>query len=210
MKKLLYITVFLASSLVLQAPSYAETHSTSEEHEEHHSEDDATDGDNVGPAEMTDSNDMMKMMMGMMSTDQKQMMMRMMSAEQRQMMMQMMSSDQMQDMMKMRKGSQMNPNGVRSHNGSQRRFPNHETDPLHWPTVLYGHPRNQTPIMTPELVTEYLQEWLDWHNNPRLKLGQVTEVPNGNIHAVIATVDGSIVQVLGFNRHPGLFWQIVE
>ncbi|WP_145109853.1 hypothetical protein [Cereibacter sediminicola] len=72
------------------------------------------------------------------------------------------------------------------------------------PDALYGA---ATPAreMTPERVRVYLQGLLDAHANPRLKLGEIAEQPDGNVIAEVRTVDGSLVQRLAFNRYPGVF-----
>jgi len=76
--------------------------------------------------------------------------------------------------------------------------------------MLYGMPRGNVEEMTPERVRAFLEQRLEQHDNPRLKLGEIASAADGSITAEIVTVDGSLVQKLAFNRHPGLFRQITE
>ena len=76
------------------------------------------------------------------------------------------------------------------------------------PGALYGMPHGAPVEMTPTRVETFLAHMLERHGNPRLEIGEITEAENGSIIAEIVTVDGSLVQRLAFNRHPGLFRQI--
>lgn len=78
------------------------------------------------------------------------------------------------------------------------------------PGALYGMPRPEQEEMTPERVRAWLEQRLAWHGNPRLKIGRIAEAGEGTITAEIVTVDGSLVQKLAFNRHPGLVRRITE
>jgi hypothetical protein len=76
--------------------------------------------------------------------------------------------------------------------------------------MLYGMPHGNAEEMTPERVRTFLEQRLEQHGNPRLKLGEFARAADGSITAEIVTVDGSLVQKLAFNRYPGLFRQITE
>lgn len=76
--------------------------------------------------------------------------------------------------------------------------------------MLYGMPHGKAEEMTPESVRAFLEQRLEQHGNPRLKLGEIASAADGSITAEIVTVDGSLVQKLAFNRYPGLFRQITE
>jgi hypothetical protein len=76
--------------------------------------------------------------------------------------------------------------------------------------MLYGMPRGKVEEMTPERVRTFLEQRMEQHGNPRLKLGEIASAADGSITAEIVTVDGSLVQKLAFNRYPGLFRQITE
>jgi hypothetical protein len=76
------------------------------------------------------------------------------------------------------------------------------------PGALYGIPQGAPVEMTPARVETFLSHMLERHGNPRLEIGEITEAEDGSIIAEIVTVDGSLVQRLAFNRHPGLFRQI--
>lgn len=67
-------------------------------------------------------------------------------------------------------------------------------------SLIHGGPSGE---MTVERVTKIVNGLLAWHGNPRLKLGAVGE-EGGEITAEILTQDGSLVQKLAFNRHPGV------
>lgn len=76
--------------------------------------------------------------------------------------------------------------------------------------ILYGMGSGKTEEMTPERVRALLEQRLEQHGNPRLKLGEIADADDGTITAEIVTMDGSLVQKLAFNRYPGLFRQIAE
>lgn len=78
------------------------------------------------------------------------------------------------------------------------------------PGLFYGMPHDATREMTPARVRALLEQRLEQHANPRLKLGEIATAPDGNIVAEIVTGDGSLVQKLAFNRYPGLVRQITE
>jgi len=78
------------------------------------------------------------------------------------------------------------------------------------PGVLYGMPHDDSREMTPARVRAFLEQRLEWHGNPRLKIGEIATAEDGNITAEIVTVDGSLVQKFAFNRYPGLFRHITE
>ena len=78
------------------------------------------------------------------------------------------------------------------------------------PGLFYGMPHDATREMTPARVRALLEQRLEQHANPRLKLGEIATAADGNIVAEIVTVDGSLVQKLAFNRYPGLVRQITE
>lgn len=73
--------------------------------------------------------------------------------------------------------------------------------------LLYGMSKSRDE-MTPQRVRSFLEIHLAWHDNPRLKLGEIATAEDGSITAEIVTVDGSLVQKLAFNRYPGLFRQV--
>ena len=76
--------------------------------------------------------------------------------------------------------------------------------------MLYGMLHGKAEEMTPERVRTFLEQRLEQHGNPRLKLGEIASAADGSITAEIVTVDESLVQKLAFNRYPGLFRQITE
>ncbi|MFN4088065.1 MAG: hypothetical protein ACK4QW_03340 [Alphaproteobacteria bacterium] len=76
--------------------------------------------------------------------------------------------------------------------------------------MLYGMPHGKAEEMTPERVRTFMEQRLEQHGNPRLKLGEIASAADGSITAEIVTVDESLVQKLAFNRYPGLFRQITE
>ncbi|MBU4529289.1 MAG: hypothetical protein KUA43_07190 [Hoeflea sp.] len=75
---------------------------------------------------------------------------------------------------------------------------------------MLGAPLGAAEEMTEDRVRALLERQLDTLGNPRLKLGGIGTASDGSITAEIVTVDGSLVQRLGFNRYPGLVRQIVE
>ena len=54
-------------------------------------------------------------------------------------------------------------------------------------------------------VRNYVERWITWQGNPRLKVGGVTEKDADTIVADIVTKDNSLVQRLVVNRHNGFF-----
>lgn len=52
-------------------------------------------------------------------------------------------------------------------------------------------------------VKAYMERWLAWQGNPRLKLGEVKEKDADTITADIVTKDNSLVQRFLVNRHNG-------
>lgn len=78
------------------------------------------------------------------------------------------------------------------------------------PAALYGMAADPAAEMTSEGVRAYLRAQLDAHANPRLKLGEISAAADGSIVAEIVTTEGALVQRLAFNRHPGLFRQLVD
>lgn len=82
--------------------------------------------------------------------------------------------------------------------------------PIMGAAMLYGMPHGDVEEMTPERVRTFLEQRLEQHGNPRLKLGEIATDTDGSVTAEIVTVDGSLVQKLAFNRYPGLFRQITE
>ena len=125
--------------------------------------------------------EMMKMMQGMMGGPKGEGGMNMESA--------MMMCPSMQMMMGMRAGADMQ--GM-----------------MGGPGLLYGMPHGAAEEMTPESVRSFLEKRLEWHANPRLKIGKIAKATDGGITAEIVTVDCSLVQKLAFNRHPGLVRQL--
>lgn len=70
------------------------------------------------------------------------------------------------------------------------------------PGTFYGMASDAAEEMTPERVRVWLEQRLEEHANPRLKIGDIV-ADGAGITAEIVTVDGSLVQKLAFNRHPG-------
>ena len=54
-------------------------------------------------------------------------------------------------------------------------------------------------------VKTYMERWLMWQGNPRLKVGEVKEKDADTIVADIVTKDNSLVQRFVINRHSGYF-----
>ena len=54
-------------------------------------------------------------------------------------------------------------------------------------------------------VKTYMERWLAWQGNPRLKVGDVKEKDADTIVADIVTKDNSLVQRFVINRHRGFF-----
>ena len=74
--------------------------------------------------------------------------------------------------------------------------------------MLYGTSQDDVEEMTPERVRTFLEERLEQHGNPRLKLGEVAEQDEGTIVAEILTVDDSLVQRLAVDRATGAMRQL--
>lgn len=72
---------------------------------------------------------------------------------------------------------------------------------------LYGLPGGQPQETTPETARAWLEGQLEYHANPRLRIGSVEQQQDGSVIAEIETVDGSLVQRLAFNRYPGFVRQ---
>lgn len=62
--------------------------------------------------------------------------------------------------------------------------------------------------LSADAVRQRLQQHLNWHANPRLKLGEITEADDDTIVAEIVTRDGSLVQKLAIDRHSGFMRQM--
>ncbi len=54
-------------------------------------------------------------------------------------------------------------------------------------------------------VKTYIERWLAWQGNPRLKVGDVKDRDTDTIVADIVTKDNSLVQRFVVNRHNGYF-----
>jgi hypothetical protein len=76
------------------------------------------------------------------------------------------------------------------------------------PRMLYGWPSGETQDLSVEGARGWLERKLDWHGNPRLKLGEVVAADDDTITAEIVTRDGSLVQKLAIDRHSGFMRQI--
>ena len=61
------------------------------------------------------------------------------------------------------------------------------------PRMLYGWPSGETQDLSVEGARGWLERKLDWHGNPRLKLGEVVAADDDTITAEIVTRDGSLV-----------------
>lgn len=72
---------------------------------------------------------------------------------------------------------------------------------------LSGIPGGQPAETTPETARAWLEQQLQEHGNPRLRIGSVERQGDGTVIAEIETVDGSLVQRLAFNRYPGFVRQ---
>ncbi len=60
-----------------------------------------------------------------------------------------------------------------------------------------------TQHLTTDDVRHFFGHWLEWQDNPRLKLGKVEQVDEDTIVAEIVTVDDSLVQRFKVDRHSG-------
>ncbi|WP_156816221.1 hypothetical protein [Oceanibaculum indicum] len=74
--------------------------------------------------------------------------------------------------------------------------------------MIYGMPDRVEQEIAPEQVREMLQRRLDWHGNPRLKLGEIKPTEHGEILADIVTREGSLVQRLAIDRRTGALRQV--
>lgn len=74
--------------------------------------------------------------------------------------------------------------------------------------MIYGMPDRYDQEIAPEQVREMLQRRLDWHGNPRLKLGEIKPTEHGEILADIVTQEGSLVQRLAIDRRTGALRQV--
>lgn len=74
--------------------------------------------------------------------------------------------------------------------------------------MIYGMPGRYEQEIAPEQVREMLQRRLDWHGNPRLKLGEIKPTEYGEILADIVTREGSLVQRLAIDRRTGALRQV--
>lgn len=161
------------------------------------------------------ANGNMPPMESMMSPDMMQMMESMMTPEMLRKMHQMMSQGGMRGMgtgsqgmagQGMNMGQSMMPMDG-SAGGMSRGNPSAMMQTL---GVIYGMSGKEQKEMTPETVRSWLETRLEWHGNPRLKIGEIGAATDGVITAEIVTIDGSVVQKLAFNRYPGLVRQVNE
>jgi hypothetical protein len=76
------------------------------------------------------------------------------------------------------------------------------------PRTLYGWPSGEAQDISVAGARGWLERKLDWHGNPRLKLGEVVAVDDNTITAEIVTREGSLVQKLAIDRHSGFMRQI--
>ena len=76
------------------------------------------------------------------------------------------------------------------------------------PGMIYSMPGRYEQEIVPEQVREMLQRRLDWHGNPRLKLGEIKPTEHGEILADIVTREGSLVQRLAIDRRTGALRQV--
>jgi len=180
----------LAALFLFSAGAVAAQTAAPEEHDVHHPAETPAAASDAGTADSVEgmsgmkgmmTPEMMKMMQGMMGGSRGEGGMNMESA--------MMMCPSMQMMMGMRAGADMQ--GM-----------------MGGPGLLYGMPHGTAEEMTPESVRTFLEKRLEWHANPRLKIGKIATAADGSITAEIVTVDGSLVQKLAFNRHPGMVRQL--
>lgn len=71
------------------------------------------------------------------------------------------------------------------------------------PAALYGMPRKPQAEIDPAKAKTMVEGMLDWHGNPRLKLGEVRETDLGEVVVDILTQEGSLVQRLAIDRRTG-------
>jgi hypothetical protein len=76
------------------------------------------------------------------------------------------------------------------------------------PRMLYGWPSGEAQDISVARARGWLERKLDWHGNPRLKLGEVVAADDDTITAEIVTREGSLVQKLAIDRHSGFMRQI--
>jgi hypothetical protein len=76
------------------------------------------------------------------------------------------------------------------------------------PRMLYGWPGVEAQDVSVARARVWLERKLDWHGNPRLKLGEVVAADDDTITAEIVTREGSLVQKLAIDRHSGIMRQI--
>lgn len=177
----------LAALFLFSAGAVAAQTAAPEEHDAHHPAEAPAAASDTGTA---DSVEGMSGMKGMMTPEMMKMMQGMMGGQGgMNMESAMMMCPSMQMMMGMRAGADMQ--GM-----------------MGGPGLLYGMPHGTAEEMTPESVRTFLEKRLEWHANPRLKIGKIATAADGSITAEIVTVDGSLVQKLAFNRHPGMVRQL--
>ena len=177
----------LAALFLFSAGAVAAQTAAPEEHDVHHPAETPAAASDAGTA---DSVEGMSGMKGMMTPEMMKMMQGMMGGQGgMNMESAMMMCPSMQMMLGMRAGADMQ--GI-----------------MGGPGLLYGMPHGTAEKMTPESVRTFLEKRLEWHANPRLKIGKIATAADGSITAEIVTVDGSLVQKLAFNRHPGMVRQL--
>lgn len=76
----------------------------------------------------------------------------------------------------------------------------------------YGQPWNASGDLKLSVgsVRTYLDRWISWQGNPRLKVGEVTEKDADTIVADIVTKENSLVQRFSINRHSGFFQNVED
>lgn len=187
---ILVMGLFLSGAAIAQTPSGAPNN--------HHPE-----GSKTAPQTGASDNTPGRAMPSQMSD-----MMNMMTPEMMQMMHQMMGRGGMGRMQQDRMPMMGNMAG----SPEMPMKPGHRSgaDKMEMMGVLYGAAQGAPEETTPERVREWLENRLAWHGNPRLKIGGITTMDDGNIAAEIVTVDGSVVQELAFNRYPGFVRQLTE
>lgn len=188
---ILVIGLFLSGAAIAQTPSGDPNN--------HHPEGDTAVPQPGMPDNMSDS-----AMPAQMSN-----MMKMMTPEMMQMMHQMMGRGGMQGMMQ---PGQMPMAGNMAGSPGMPMKPGHQSgsDKMDIMATLYGMAQGAPEETTPERVREWLGKRLSWHGNPRLKIGEITTMADGNITAEIVTIEGSVVQKLAFNRYPGFVRQLTQ
>ena len=177
----------LAALFLFSAGAVAAQTAAPEEHDVHHPAETPAAASDAGTADSVEGKSGMK---GMMTPEMMKMMQGMMGGQGgMNMESAMMMCPSMQMMLGMRAGADMQ--GI-----------------MGGPGLLYGMPHGTAEEMTPESVRTFLEKRLEWHANPRLKIGKIATAADGSITAEIVTVDGSLVQKLAFNRHPGMVRQL--